>query len=79
MLFIMFIISAWKIMDIKFYSILLDYPSNYDQIRKQARDNVIYFLNDKKDLFGDPKAFLHVQIAEFYDQIDVAGHSLLGY
>lgn len=48
--------------DIKFYPVLLNYPSNFDEIREQTRKNVIYFKRNDEELHGDLDPFLNGQI-----------------
>lgn len=66
--------NSGQIQDIKFFPILLNYRSNYDDIRRQTRKNVIYFKNNAKDLHGDPTPFLsgniYLIIHGFIDSID---------
>lgn len=51
-----------QIMDVKFYPVLLSYPSNYDAIRRLARENALHFTNNEKHLSGDPTPFLNGKI-----------------
>lgn len=44
--------------DIKFYPVLLDYPSNFDEIRELTRKNVIYFKRNEDKLQGELDPFL---------------------
>lgn len=50
-------VHSGTIADIKFFPVLLDYQANYDEIRGKARENVMFFSNDKKHFHGNTSAF----------------------